>query len=69
MLKFQLTLLSCSYNTHHFYATSAVLPSDVPGSIDMLPASGPRDTGMNVGTDISVAGPCFLTVSSDSIKA
>ena len=43
-----------------FYATSAVLPSDVPGSMEMLPASGPRDTGSNVGRDLSVAGPCFF---------
>ena len=60
MLKFLITILSCSYNPYQFYATSAVLPSDVPGSMEMLPASGPRDTGSNVGRDLSVAGPCFF---------
>ena len=39
-----------------------VLPSDVPGSIEMLPASGSADTGTNLGSDLSVAGPCFFTV-------
>ena len=39
-----------------------VLPSDEPGSIEMLPASGFADTGMNLGSDLSVAGHCFFTV-------
>ena len=46
-----------------------VLPSDVPGSIEMLPASGFADTGTNLGSDPSVAGPCFFTAPWASIKA
>ena len=45
-----------------FIATSAILPSDVPGRIEMLPASGSGDNGTVVGTHLSVAAPGFCTL-------